>query len=30
MDDIAGEKVVVPITGRNLSAAKLRRAVGDG
>lgn len=29
MDDIAGETVVVPITGRNLSTEKLRRAVGD-
>lgn len=30
MDGIAGETIVVPITGRNLSTAKLRRAVGDG
>jgi len=26
--DVAGETVVVPVTGRNLSSAKLRRAVG--
>ncbi|NHX37951.1 MULTISPECIES: threonine ammonia-lyase [Halolamina] len=27
--DVAGETVVVPVTGRNLSSAKLRRAVGE-
>lgn len=29
MDDVAGKTVVVPTTGRNLSGAKLRRAVGE-